>query len=82
MDDGQLMRITRRAYELWQQAGEPKGRDEDFYRQASRELNEGANKANEGNSSGEEVRQFCDFRSSRVGRRRVRCICDGSHRAL
>lgn len=56
MDDGQLKRITRRAYELWQQAGEPKGRDEDFYRQASRELNEGANKANEGNSSGEEVR--------------------------
>jgi hypothetical protein len=56
MDDGQLMRITRRAYELWQQAGEPKGRDEEFYRQASRELNEGANKANEGNSSGEEVR--------------------------
>lgn len=56
MDDSQLMRITRRAYELWQQAGEPTGRDEEFYRQASRELNGDANKANEGNSSGEEVR--------------------------
>jgi hypothetical protein len=47
MDDGQLAKITRRAYELWQQAGEPKGRDEEFYRQAARELNEGANKSNE-----------------------------------
>ena len=56
MDDGQLMRITRRAYELWQQAGEPKGRDEEFYRQASRELNGDTDKANEGNSSGVEVR--------------------------
>jgi hypothetical protein len=23
--------IVRRAYELWQQAGEPKGRDQEFY---------------------------------------------------
>lgn len=50
MDDGKLTRITRRAYELWQQAGEPKGRDEEFYRQAARELNEGANKSHEGNN--------------------------------
>jgi hypothetical protein len=50
MDDGQLMSITRRAYELWHQAGEPKGRDEEFYRQAARELNEGANKSDEGNN--------------------------------
>ncbi|WP_082637663.1 DUF2934 domain-containing protein [Bradyrhizobium retamae] len=50
MDDCQQMRITRRAYELWQQAGEPKGRDEEFYREAARELNEGANKSNEGNN--------------------------------
>jgi Protein of unknown function (DUF2934) len=49
MDNGQQMRITRRAYELWQQAGEPKGRDEEFYRQAARELKEGA-KSNEGNN--------------------------------
>ena len=45
MDDGKL---TRRAYELWQQAGEPKGRDEEFYRQAAQELNEGANQSNRG----------------------------------
>ena len=45
MDDGKL---TRRAYELWQQAGEPKGRDEEFYRQAAQELNEGANQSNKG----------------------------------
>jgi Protein of unknown function (DUF2934) len=38
MDDGKLTRITRRAYELWQQADEPKGRDEEFYRQAARGL--------------------------------------------
>jgi hypothetical protein len=38
--DSQKMKITRRAYELWQQAGEPKDRDEEFYLQAERELNE------------------------------------------
>jgi Protein of unknown function (DUF2934) len=30
--------IIRRAYELWQQAGEPVGKDEDFYHQAEQEL--------------------------------------------
>ena len=40
MADSQEMKITRRAYELWQQAGEPKDRDEEFYLQAERELNE------------------------------------------
>ena len=50
MDDGQLARIKRRAYELWQQADEPKGRDEEFYRRAARELNDGANKSNEANN--------------------------------
>jgi hypothetical protein len=30
--------IERRAYELWQQAGFPQGRDEEFRRQAEREL--------------------------------------------
>ncbi len=35
----QKMKITRRAYELWQQAGEPKDRDDEFYLQAERELN-------------------------------------------
>jgi hypothetical protein len=38
--DSQKMKITRRAYELWQQAGEPKDRDEEFYLRAERELNE------------------------------------------
>jgi hypothetical protein len=35
------MDIVRRAYELWQQAGEPEGRDHEFYLQAEKELNEG-----------------------------------------
>jgi hypothetical protein len=34
------MKIARRAYELWQQAGQPKDRDEEFYLQAERELND------------------------------------------
>jgi hypothetical protein len=38
VSDPQKMKITRRAYELWQQAGEPKDRDEEFYLQAEREL--------------------------------------------
>jgi DUF2934 family protein len=34
--------IKTRAYELWEQAGQPTGRDEEFYRQAEQELrNEG-----------------------------------------
>lgn len=40
MEDSLKMKITRRAYELWQQAGEPKDRDEEFYLQAEREFNE------------------------------------------
>jgi hypothetical protein len=28
----------RRAYELWEQAGKPEGRDQEFYHQAEREL--------------------------------------------
>jgi len=34
------MDIVRRAYELWQQAGEPEGKDEEFYHQAEKELQE------------------------------------------
>jgi hypothetical protein len=30
--------IVRRAYELWEQAGKPDGKDEEFYLQAEREL--------------------------------------------
>jgi hypothetical protein len=32
------MDVIRRAYELWQQAGEPIGRDEEFYLAAKAEL--------------------------------------------
>jgi len=39
------MDIVRRAYELWQQAGEPEGKDQEFYHQAEQELR------NEGKSS-------------------------------
>jgi hypothetical protein len=45
VSDSQKMKITRRAYELWQQAGEPKGRDEEFYLQAERELNDASENA-------------------------------------
>ena len=38
MAEALKMKITRRAYELWQQAGEPTGRDKEFYLQAEREL--------------------------------------------
>jgi len=30
--------IVRRAYELWQQSGQPEGRDQEFYLQAEKEL--------------------------------------------
>jgi hypothetical protein len=36
--------IVRRAYELWQQAGEPEGRDQEFYLEAERQLTEAAEK--------------------------------------
>lgn len=45
VSDSQKMKITRRAYELWQQAGEPKDRDEEFYLQAERELNDASENA-------------------------------------
>ncbi len=32
--------IVRRAYKLWEQAGKPEGRDQEFYLQAERELQE------------------------------------------
>ena len=32
--------VIHRAYELWEQAGKPEGRDDEFYHQAERELNE------------------------------------------
>jgi Protein of unknown function (DUF2934) len=30
--------VIRRAYELWQKAGEPSGKDDEFYHQAKEEL--------------------------------------------
>ena len=33
--------IIHRAYELWERAGKPGGRDDEFYHQAEKELNEG-----------------------------------------
>jgi hypothetical protein len=36
------MDIVRRAYQLWQQAGEPEGKDQEFYHQAEKELQESA----------------------------------------
>jgi Protein of unknown function (DUF2934) len=30
--------VTCRAYQLWEQAGKPEGRDQEFYHQAEREL--------------------------------------------
>jgi Protein of unknown function (DUF2934) len=36
--------IVRRAYKLWEQAGKPEGRDQEFYLQAERELQEALDK--------------------------------------
>jgi hypothetical protein len=33
--------IIHRAYELWEQAGKPDGRDEGFYHEAEKDLNVG-----------------------------------------
>jgi hypothetical protein len=38
MEKPSEVEIVRRAYELWQQAGEPEGRDKEFYLQAEQEL--------------------------------------------
>jgi hypothetical protein len=36
--------ITNRAYELWEHAGKPDGRDEEFYYKAQEELKQGITK--------------------------------------
>ena len=41
------MDVIRRAYELWQQAGEPANKDQEFYHQAKKELQEALDKENE-----------------------------------
>jgi hypothetical protein len=33
--------IIHRAYQLWEQAGKPEGRDKEFYHQAEQELDQG-----------------------------------------
>ena len=38
IDKPTRMQVVRRAYELWEQAGKPEGRDQEFYHQAEREL--------------------------------------------
>jgi hypothetical protein len=38
MEDPMGMKIVRRAYELWEQAGMPEGKQQEFYRQAEQEL--------------------------------------------
>lgn len=33
-----VIKVVRRAYHLWEKAGRPEGRDQEFYYQAEREL--------------------------------------------
>jgi hypothetical protein len=44
--------IVRRAYELWEQAGKPDGRDQEFYLEAERELQEALDKTTPGDHPG------------------------------
>jgi len=41
-----VIKVVRRAYQLWEKAGRPEGRDQEFYHQAEREL-EGELEGNE-----------------------------------
>jgi hypothetical protein len=38
MENPTEIQIVRRAYELWEQAGKPEGRDQEFYHLAEQEL--------------------------------------------
>jgi hypothetical protein len=38
MEKPKQMQIVRRAYQLWQEAGEPQGKDEEFYYLAEQQL--------------------------------------------
>ena len=40
MENPTREQIIHRAYELWEQAGKPDGRDEEFYHQAEKQLRE------------------------------------------
>lgn len=39
-DEPKMMDIVRRAYQLWQENGQPEGKDQEFYFQAEQELRE------------------------------------------
>jgi Protein of unknown function (DUF2934) len=43
--------IVRRAYKIWEDAGKPNGKDQEFYHQAERELEEERRHRNGENSS-------------------------------
>jgi DUF2934 family protein len=45
------MDVIRRAYQLWQQAGEPYGKDDEFYHQAKNELRQALDKKTENGTS-------------------------------
>jgi Protein of unknown function (DUF2934) len=44
--------IVRRAYKIWEDAGKPDGKDQEFYHQAERELEDERQSGNEENSPG------------------------------
>jgi hypothetical protein len=44
--------VVRRAYKLWERAGKPDGRDQEFYLQAERELQEALDKETAGDQPG------------------------------
>ena len=45
------MDIVRLAYQLWKQAGQPDGKDDEFYYEAERQLSEAAAKADDSNGA-------------------------------
>jgi hypothetical protein len=55
MPDTKEKRILARAYVLWQQAGEPHGRDEEFYYQAQRELEGSEERGDPANGSPDDI---------------------------
>ena len=38
MENPTRMEVVRRAYELWEKAGKPEGKDQEFYHQAEQAL--------------------------------------------
>ena len=43
MENPTKEQVIHRAYELWEQAGKPEGRDQEFYHQAEQELRDADN---------------------------------------